>query len=43
MMYARVATAGQQPDLVHQVAALRASCARRGERPDAWIEGLAVG
>jgi putative resolvase len=43
IVYARVSRAGQKPDLVNQVAALRDYCERRGERPDEWIEEIGSG
>lgn len=43
IVYARVSSAGQKPDLANQVAALRDYCERRGERPDEWIEEIGSG
>lgn len=43
IVYARVSSAGQKPDLAHQVAALRDYCERRGERPDEWVEEIGSG
>src|SRR5260370_35821128 len=38
IVYARVSSVGQTPDLAHQVAALRDYCARHNYQPDEWIE-----
>src|SRR5215472_4694295 len=43
MVYARVSSAGQQPDLANQVAALHAYCAEHGYQPDEWMEEIASG
>jgi putative resolvase len=43
IVYARVSSAGQKPDLANQVAALRDYCERRGEQPDEWIEEVGSG
>ena len=43
IVYARVSSAGQKPDLMHQVAALRAYCAQRDYQPDEWIEEIGSG
>jgi putative resolvase len=43
IVYARVSSVGQKPELAHQVAALRDYCERRGERPDEWIEEVGSG
>jgi putative resolvase len=43
IVYARVSGAGQKPDLVNQVAALRDYCERHGVRPDEWIEEIGSG
>jgi len=43
IVYARVSSVGQKPDLAHQVAALRDYCARHGYQPDEWIEEIGSG
>lgn len=43
IVYARVSSVGQKPDLANQVAALRDYCARHGYQPDAWIEEIGSG
>jgi putative resolvase len=43
IVYVRVSRAGQKPDLVSQVAAVRDYCERRDERPDEWIEEIGSG
>ena len=43
IVYARVSSAGQKPDLVKQLAALRDYCERHGVRPDEWIEEIGGG
>ncbi len=43
IVYARVSSVGQKPDLANQVAALRAYCAQHGYQPDAWIEEIGSG
>jgi predicted site-specific integrase-resolvase len=43
IVYARVSSAGQKPDLANQVAALRDFCARHDYRPDEWIEEVGSG
>lgn len=43
IVYARVSSAGQRPDLAHQVAALRDYCARHDYHPDEWVEEVGSG
>lgn len=43
IVYARVSSAGQAPDLANQVAALQAYCAAHGYHPDEWIEEIGSG
>jgi predicted site-specific integrase-resolvase len=43
IVYARVSSAGQKPDLVNQLAALHAYCDTRGVRADEWIEEIGSG
>src|SRR5215467_8146311 len=43
VVYARVSSAGQKPDLANQVAALRDYCERRRYQPDEWIEEIGSG
>ena len=43
IVYARVSSVGQKPDLAHQVAALRDYCARHDYQPDEWIEEIGSG
>src|SRR5262249_52723500 len=43
MGYARVSSAGQTPDVAHQVAALRDYGERHGYRPDEWVEEVGSG
>jgi putative resolvase len=43
IVYARVSSAGQKPDLAHQVAALRDYCQRHSYQPDEWIEEIGSG
>ena len=43
IVYARVSSVGQKPDLANQVAALRDYCARHGYQPDEWIEEIGSG
>jgi predicted site-specific integrase-resolvase len=43
IVYARVSSVGQKPDLATQVAALRDYCARHGYQPDEWIEEIGSG
>jgi predicted site-specific integrase-resolvase len=43
IVYARVSSAGQKPDLANQVAALQAYCATHGYQPDEWIEEIGSG
>src|SRR5689334_6077093 len=38
VVYARVSSASQKPDLANQVAALREYCERRDYKPDEWIQ-----
>src|SRR5215813_14788188 len=43
VVYARVSSAGQKPDLVNQVAALRDYCERHDYQPNEWIEEIGSG
>src|SRR5215469_13729647 len=43
IVYARVSSAGQKPDLANQVAALHAYCAEHGYQPDEWVEEIGSG
>ena len=43
VVYARVSSAGQKPDLVNQVTALRDYCERHAYQPDEWIEETGSG
>lgn len=43
IVYARVSSVGQKPDLANQVTALRDYCARHGYQPDEWIEEIGSG
>jgi putative resolvase len=43
IVYARVSSAGQKPDLANQVAALRDYCQRHSYQPDEWIEEIGSG
>jgi putative resolvase len=43
IVYARVSSAGQKPDLAHQVAALHAYCDTHAIEPDEWIEETGSG
>jgi predicted site-specific integrase-resolvase len=43
IVYARVSSAGQKPDLAIQVAALHAYCSEHGYQPDEWIEEIGSG
>jgi putative resolvase len=43
IVYARVSSVGQKPDLANQVAALHAYCAEHGYQPDEWIEEMGSG
>jgi predicted site-specific integrase-resolvase len=43
IVYARVSSAGQKPDLANQVAALHTYCAEHGYQPDEWIEEIGSG
>jgi putative resolvase len=43
IVYARVSSAGQKPDLANQAAALRDFCARHDCRLDEWIEEVGSG
>jgi predicted site-specific integrase-resolvase len=43
VVYARVSSKGQKPDLVNQVAALRDYCERHAYQPDEWIEETGSG
>jgi putative resolvase len=43
IVYARVSSVGQKPDLANQVAALREYCARHGYQPDEWVEEIGSG
>ena len=43
MVYARVSSASQKPDLQNQLAALREYCQRQGFQVDEWIEEVGSG
>ena len=43
IVYARVSSASQKPDLQHQVAALRDYCQRQNVKVDEWIEEIGSG
>jgi putative resolvase len=43
IVYARVSSAGQKPDLANQVAALQAYCATHAIQSDEWIEEIGSG
>jgi putative resolvase len=43
VVYARVSSASQKPDLANQVAALREYCERHDYTPDEWIEEVGSG
>jgi putative resolvase len=43
LVYARVSSASQQPDLANQMAALRDYCARHNYQADEWIEEVGSG
>lgn len=43
IVYARVSSQGQKPDLQHQLAALQAYCDQRAIRVDEWIEEIGSG
>jgi putative resolvase len=43
IVYARVSSVGQKPDLANQVEALREYCARHGYQPDEWVEEIGSG
>jgi putative resolvase len=43
LVYARVSSASQKPDLANQMAALRDYCARHNYQPDEWIEEVGSG
>jgi predicted site-specific integrase-resolvase len=43
IVYARVSSAGQKPDLANQMAALQAYCATHSYQPDEWIEEIGSG
>jgi putative resolvase len=43
IVYARVSSAGQKPDLAKQMAALQVYCATHSYQPDEWIEEIGSG
>jgi putative resolvase len=43
IVYTRVSSAGQKPDLANQLAALQVYCATHGYQPDEWIEDIGSG